>query len=302
MPEAVVELVDVRKSFGEKVALDGVSLAVDRGTFVGLVGPNGAGKSTCLRIMQGVLRPSSGVATTFGQPSWPRSSRRNAQIGVQPQQSALFEKLTVKEQVDVFAAIRGVPSRRARETIELLGLGDSLGTRQEKLSGGQRQRLSIACALVGGPELLFLDEPTASLDPVARRELRTLVRSLCDAGTTIVYTSHDLNEVGGLCDVVTVLVDGRVVVSDSPDAISDATGLWTIDITSTRLVGTELQLHERTVACAPHGEETLRAVTSDPAGLQEWVLQQDRDARFVLSKEPFEDIYVRILENAKVVA
>jgi ABC-2 type transport system ATP-binding protein len=150
---------------------------------------------------------------------WPRNPALLPRMGVQLQASSFFEHLTVREQLRTFAALYGVPARRADEMIETVGLTDKAATRTEKLSGGQAQRLSIACALVHGPEVLFLDEPTGALDPQARRNLWDLLRAISAEGRTVVLTTHHMDEAETLCERVAIMDHGKVLKIGAPAAL-----------------------------------------------------------------------------------
>jgi ABC-2 type transport system ATP-binding protein len=211
-----IDVADVRKSYGELVAVDGVSFAVGEGEFFGILGPNGAGKTTTLEIIEGLREPDAGTVRLLGQQPWPRNTALLPRIGVQLQATAFFEKLTAREQLQTFAALYGVSATRADEMLELVGLTDKAGTREDKLSGGQRQRLSIACALIHDPDVVFLDEPTAALDPQARRNLWDVLRAIRARGKTILYTTHYLDEAEVLCDRVAIMDHGRILALDTP--------------------------------------------------------------------------------------
>lgn len=215
-PPPALAVSDVRKHYGEVRAVDGVSFEVVEGEFFGILGPNGAGKTTTLEIAEGLLRPDSGTVELLGQSPWPRNAALLPRIGVQLQASSFFERLTAREQLTTFAALYGVGAARADEMLELVGLSDKANTPEKKLSGGQRQRLSIACALVHDPELVFLDEPTAALDPQARRNLWDLLREIKRRGNTIVYTTHYLDEAEVLCDRVAIMDRGEILALDAP--------------------------------------------------------------------------------------
>ncbi len=214
-PAAVV-VEDVRKAYGDLRAVDGVSLTVAEGEFFGILGPNGAGKTTTLEIIEGLREPDSGSVRLLGQSPWPRNVALLPRIGVQLQASAFFEKLTAREQLRTFASLYGVHTARADEMLELVGLADKADTREDKLSGGQRQRLSIACALIHDPDIVFLDEPTAALDPQARRNLWDVLRAIQERGKTILYTTHYLDEAEILCDRVAIMDHGRILAMDAP--------------------------------------------------------------------------------------
>ncbi|GAA1014112.1 ABC transporter [Streptomyces sp. F-3] len=213
-PAVVVR--DVTKSYGDRRAVDGVSLEVRRGEFFGLLGPNGAGKSTLVEIMEGLRKADSGSVTVLGESPWPRNTRLLPRMGVQTQSSAFFVRQTVHEHLRTVAALFGADREAVDTTLEAVGLGGQHDVRVDSLSGGQRQRLAIASALVHGPELIFLDEPTAALDAEGRRDLWGVLRGLKAEGRTIVYTTHHLDEAEALCDRVGILVSGRLVVTDEP--------------------------------------------------------------------------------------
>src|SRR6478735_11828056 len=180
-----IEVTDLRKNYGSLAAVDGVTFQVESGEFFGILGPNGAGKTTTLEMIEGLREPDSGSVTLLGEKPWPRNSKLLPRIGVQLQASAFFETLTAREQLQTFADLYGVPSKRVDEMLEEVGLTASVNVRAEKLSGGQAQRLSIACSLINDPEVVFLDEPTAALDPQARRNLWSLLQSMNDRGRTV---------------------------------------------------------------------------------------------------------------------
>jgi ABC-2 type transport system ATP-binding protein len=214
-----IDVTDLVKSYGDLRAVDGVSLEVAEGEFVGILGPNGAGKTTLLETVEGLRRPDSGSVRVLGEEVWPRNPGLLPRIGVQLQASSFFERLTTREQIRTFAALYDVPVAAGEEWLERVGLVDKADTRVEDLSGGQAQRLSIACALVHDPEVLFLDEPTAALDPQARRNLWDLLSGLNDSGRTVVLTTHYMDEAEALCDRVAIMDHGRVLEVGSPASL-----------------------------------------------------------------------------------
>jgi ABC-2 type transport system ATP-binding protein len=214
-----IEVRELVKTYGSLRAVDGVSLSVAPGEFFGILGPNGAGKTTTLETIEGIREPDSGSVTVLGERPWPRNPRLLPRIGVQLQASSFFAKLTAAEQLVAFGSLYGVGRHRALEMLEVVGLADKADTVEDKLSGGQRQRLSIACALVHAPEIVFLDEPTAALDPQARRNLWDVVRSIQARGVTVVYTTHYLDEAEALCDRVAIMDRGRILAMDTPAAL-----------------------------------------------------------------------------------
>ena len=213
---------DLVMAYGELRAVDGVGFEVAEGEFFGILGPNGAGKTTTLELIEGLRRPDSGTITVLGEKPWPRNPRLLPRMGVQLQASSFFERLTAREQIRTFASLYGVSAARGDDWLERVGLVDKADTRVEDLSGGQTQRLSIACALVHDPELLFLDEPTAALDPQARRNLWDLLEGINDEGRTIVLTTHYMDEAEVLCDRVAIMDHGRLLRLDSPAALVEA--------------------------------------------------------------------------------
>lgn len=217
-----IEVRDLRMNYAALKAVDGVSFDVAEGEFFGILGPNGAGKTTTLEMIEGLRKPDSGTISLLGEVPWPRNPQLLPRMGVQLQASAFFETLTAREQLLTFADLYGSPHQRADELLETVGLTESAKTRAEKLSGGQAQRLSIACALIGNPEILFLDEPTAALDPQARRNLWSLLQSLNDSGRTVVLTTHYMDEAEVLCDRVAIMDSGKILKIGRPtDLIRD---------------------------------------------------------------------------------
>ena len=214
-----IEVTDLAIAYGELKAVDGVSFEVAEGEFFGILGPNGAGKTTTLELIEGLRRPDSGEVRVLGERPWPRRPALLPRIGVQLQASSFFERLTAREQIRTFAALYAVPTSEADAWLERVGMVDKADTRVEDLSGGQAQRLSIACALVHDPQVVFLDEPTASLDPQARRNLWDLLSGLNSSGRTVVLTTHYMDEAEALCDRVAVMDQGRVLRLDSPTAL-----------------------------------------------------------------------------------
>jgi ABC-2 type transport system ATP-binding protein len=214
------EVVDLAKSYGDSRnlvrAVDGVTFSVAEGEFFGILGPNGAGKTTTLEMIEGLRKPDAGTITLLGQSPWPRNPAVLPRIGVQLQSTAFFDRLTAREQIRTMASLYGVQPAVADEWLERVGLADKADTRVWDLSGGQAQRLSIACALVHDPEVVFLDEPTAALDPQARRNLWELLSGLTDSGRTVVLTTHYMDEAEVLCDRVAIVDHGRLLQLDSP--------------------------------------------------------------------------------------
>ncbi len=201
---------DLRKRYADVQAVDGVTFEVRPGEVFGMLGPNGAGKTTTVEMMEGLRAPDSGEVRVLGIDATRDAPALKERIGIQLQTAALYPNLTVAETIELFRSF----FRRARPTPELidaLDLGERRDARTKVLSGGQRQRLSVALALVNEPEVLFLDEPTTGMDPQARRSLWGLVRELADRGTTVLLTTHYMEEAEELCDRVAVMDHGRIL-------------------------------------------------------------------------------------------
>ena len=211
-----ISVSDLTKRYGDYTAVDGVSFAIETGETFGILGPNGAGKTTTLEMIEGLREPDSGEVTVLGRKPWPRNPALLPLIGVQLQASSFFELLTAREQLRTFASLYGVSAQRADAMLGVVGLEDQAGIRAEKLSGGQAQRLSIACALVHDPELLFLDEPTGALDPQARRNLWDLLRKISSEGRTVVLTTHHMDEAEALCHRVAIMDHGKILKIGPP--------------------------------------------------------------------------------------
>ena len=232
---ATISVRDLRKSYGQVVAVDGVTFAVEQGEFFGILGPNGAGKTTTLEIIEGLREPDGGEVTVLGRRPWPRNPALLPLIGVQLQASSFFELLTAREQLRTFAALYGISAQRADAMLAVVGMADQAGIRTEKLSGGQAQRLSIACALVHDPELLFLDEPTGALDPQARRNLWDLLRKISAEGRTVVLTTHHMDEAEALCHRVAIMDHGKILKIGPPGLIRELDQPLRISVASGRL-------------------------------------------------------------------
>lgn len=225
LPENAIEALDLRKVYrgkrGEKVALDGVSLAIPRGSFFGLLGPNGAGKSTFINILAGLVIKTSGTARVWGHDIGRAPREAKAAIGVVPQELNLDPFFTPRELLEVQAGMYGVPAaqRRTMEILEAVGLADKADAYARTLSGGMRRRLLVAKAMVHTPPVLVLDEPTAGVDIELRQSLWAYVKQLNAAGTTIVLTTHYLEEAEELCDRIAIINHGKLVACEDKRAL-----------------------------------------------------------------------------------
>jgi ABC-2 type transport system ATP-binding protein len=292
--------------------VDGVSFEVQPGEFFGILGPNGAGKTTTLEILEGLREADSGELAVLGLPAWPRNPALLPRIGVQLQASSFFERLTAREQIRTFASLYSVSAQRADAMLAVVGLQDQAGTRTEQLSGGQAQRLSIACALVHDPELLFLDEPTGSLDPQARRNLWDLLRDVSQQDRTVVLTTHHMDEAETLCDRVAIMDHGRILQTGPPAAlVRQLDRPLRISVQSGLLAAADA----RALAGLPPGTEaagtaagadagaatgvtddgvSLTVATRDPARLLAGLAQRDALAGLRVQGATLEDVFLSL--------
>jgi ABC-2 type transport system ATP-binding protein len=205
----------LRKAYDDVVAVDGLDLQVDAGECFGLLGPNGAGKTTTMEICEGLLSADSGSVEVLGR-RWESDARDLRELlGIQLQDTQLSEKLTVDETLTLFQSFYR-DARDVGEVVDKVELGEKRFARVGSLSGGQKQRLAVACALVGNPQLLFLDEPTTGLDPQSRRQLWELIAKFQAEGRTIVLTTHYMEEAERLCDRVAIVDHGKIIALGSP--------------------------------------------------------------------------------------
>jgi ABC-2 type transport system ATP-binding protein len=226
-----VDVQGVVKTFGDVRALDGVSLSVRRGEIYGLLGPNGSGKTTLIRMVVGLVRPDAGAIAVLGRSAGDVGVL--SRIGYMTQKAALYPDLSVKENIDFFAAVYG-RGDRASETLEVVELAARAGSIVATLSGGMQQRLSLACALVHQPDLLLLDEPTVGIDPLLRVQFWEHFRRLTAAGTTIVVSSHVMDE-AGRADRLGLLRFGRLLAEGTVDELQAKAGVTSLEDAFLRL-------------------------------------------------------------------
>jgi ABC-2 type transport system ATP-binding protein len=231
---AAIEAVDLRREFGETVALDGVSVTAPPGQVLGLLGPNGAGKTTLVRILSTLLAPTSGTARVMGYDVVADAARLRAVIGVTGQVATVDELLTGRENLVMIARLchlaRGQARRRTGEMLERFGLADVADRRCGTYSGGMRRRLDLAASLIAGPPVVFLDEPTTGLDPAGRLAVWDCVRGLAEAGTTVLLTTQYLEEADRLAHRLIVIDHGRLIAEGTPDELKSALRQDVIDV------------------------------------------------------------------------
>jgi ABC-2 type transport system ATP-binding protein len=217
-----IETRGLHKEFGSTTAVDGIDLTVDEGTVFGFLGPNGAGKTTTMRMLAGLTPPTSGTAEVAGVPVADRDGLRE-RIGYLPEEPPLFEEVTAYEQLDYVAGLRNLGAdaeRRGNELLDRLDLAADANQRIDGFSKGMRQKTAFVQAVLHDPEVVFLDEPTAGLDPRAARTLRETIAGMADRGTTVFLSTHILPVVEELADEVGVLYDGRLVAQATPEALT----------------------------------------------------------------------------------
>ena len=257
---AAVAVEGLRKSYGHLEAVRGIDFTIRPGEVFGLLGPNGAGKTTTVEILEGYRKRDAGTVEVLGIDPQRATSAWRERIGVMLQSSSLYPNLTVIESLRVFAGYYSKP-RNAEEVVDLVGLGEKRDTRVRKLSGGQQRRLDLGIALVGDPDLIFLDEPTTGFDPGARRAAWETVRGLRELGKTILLTTHYLDEAEQLADRVAVLRDGEIVREGTPSDLTGGAVETEIryrrdgeDVVE-RTIDPTRRLHELTAEALARGEE-----------------------------------------------
>ncbi len=275
--ENVVSVRDLRKSYGDVVGLAGVSFEIHRGEIFAMLGPNGAGKSTTIEILEGYRDRTGGEATVLGVDPQRGGINWKARLGIVLQSTGESGDVTVREQLSHFAAYYPNP-RDVDEVIEAVGLTEKAKTRIARLSGGQRRRVDVALGMIGRPELLFLDEPTTGFDPEARRQFWTLIESLKAEGTTILLTTHYLDEAAKLADRAAVINGGRIIEIGPVDELGGKEAR--VPIVRWRTSGKPNE--ERTHEPAALVSKLHRELGGEPEGLE-------------IIRPSLEDIYLELL-------
>jgi ABC-2 type transport system ATP-binding protein len=291
----------LRKAYGTRQALAGIDLTVQRGELIAVLGPNGAGKTTLVEILEGHRRADAGQVRVLGHDPGRRERAFRERIGIVLQDTGIDPSLTVREAVELYSAAYR-HRRDAREVIELVGLTGSRDVRAEALSGGQRRRLDLAIALAGDPELIFLDEPTTGFDPAARRHSWVLIESMREHGTTILLTTHYMEEAQRLADRVVVVREGRVIADDAPERLSTEraslalvafdlpAGIETAELPLP--FGRELSEHEGRISFASP------APTRDLAPLTAWAAARDAELDgLTITRPRLEDVYLELTQE-----
>lgn len=279
----MIEARDLHRSFGNKEAVRGISFHVQRGKIYGFLGPNGAGKTTTIRMLTGQIEPTQGSATVAGFDVIKQRQHLKEHIGVVFEDQNLYERLSARLNLEFSCWIYGLPKKRVDEVLELVKLRDRAKDPIRTFSNGMRQRIMIARALLHRPQVLFLDEPSRGLDPIAARDIRQTVEQLSQEGMTILLTTHMMEEADQLCQFVAFIVNGQIVVSDTPRNLKLTHGERTIRVT--------LAAPEQTKDFV---EETINPdIAADQMRLQQWMSQGQ--VRAVHTNEAsLEDVFVKV--------
>ena len=299
---SALRVTNLKKAYKDVVAVDGIDLDVRAGQCFGLLGPNGAGKTTTIEICEGLTDADSGDVEVLGLRWATDASRLRQRLGIQLQETQLSDKLTVAETLRLFRSFYDQgPS--PEEVIALVQLEEKRAARVSALSGGQKQRLALACALVGNPDLLFLDEPTTGLDPQARRQLWDLIEEFKLAGRTILLTTHYMDEAERLCDHLAIMDHGRVIARGTPGELIASIGAEHLVELSTKGAGRALNLDRLKILDGVrearvendrlhiHASELHRAV---PALIEELRLQDVPFTELSTHSATLEDVFVSL--------
>jgi ABC-2 type transport system ATP-binding protein len=285
----------LRKRYGSHEAVRGIDLEVGRGEIFAFLGPNGAGKTTTVEILEGFRRPSDGAVQVLGTDPWHAPAAWRSRIGIVLQESAAEPGLTARECLELYAGYHRAP-RSVSETLDLVGLGDQAEERATELSGGQRRRLDVALALIGDPELVFLDEPTTGFDPAARRAAWDVIDDLRELGKTIFLTTHYMEEVERLADRVAVLRAGQIVAEGTPATLGDRAAAATRILLPAGIGELPATLGDR-VSRAPDGRLELQSasVAADLHALSDWALGRGLALEQLEIRRPtLEDVYLEL--------
>ncbi len=285
MDDAAIQVRGLRKTYGEFEAVRGIDFEVSRGEVFGLLGPNGAGKTTTVEVLEGYRARTEGEVSVLGMDPGHHSRELRARVGIVLQSSGLYRHIKVREALAHFGAMYPHP-RSVDEVISLSGLEGKQDALARTLSGGQLRRLDLALALVGDPELIFLDEPTTGFDPAARRNAWDTIRSLKSLGKTVLLTTHYLDEAQALADRVAIIKDGRIAVVGAPQELGASSGTAPYR-----------------VAFRNGGGETIERETDDPTTLLHELTgaalaRGERLEGLTVTRPTLEDVYLELTEGA----
>ncbi len=300
----IIAIRGLTKSYGGRKVVDDVALEVRRGEIVGFLGPNGSGKTTTIRMICGLLKPDSGSGTCLGLDILTQSARIKREVGYMTQRFSLYEDLTIRENLDFVARIYDLPDRRTRvaETIRRLGLERRRDQLAGALSGGWKQRLALAASVMHAPKLLLLDEPTAGVDPQARREFWDEIHRLAADGLTVLVSTHYMDE-AERCHRIVYIAYGRVVARGTVAEVIAASGLSTIVVTGPNVarVAAAVRGRDGVEQVAPFGND-LHVVGPDPERLRAAVEAAVAEAGGGVTAEAgatgLEDVFIRLMQQA----
>ena len=286
-PVSMIEVHNLHRSFGVREAVAGISFCVPRGEIFGLLGPNGAGKTTTIRMLTGQIDPDRGSASVAGYDVVKERARLKTHIGVVFEDQNLYERLSARQNLAFGCWLYGLPKARIDAVLDLVGMRERGRDPIRTLSNGMRQRIMIARALLHRPQVLFLDEPTRGLDPIAAQELRQTIATLCGEGMTILLTTHLMEEADHLCRRVAFLVKGRIAANDTPANLKLAYGTQQLDVTLAP--GPASGEHSPLLS-----ERTLSMDSpADQALLAQW-LAQGRVKAMHSREATLEDVFLRV--------
>jgi len=307
MSEWAVEVHELTKRFGSFTAVDGITFAVKRGEVFGFLGPNGAGKSTTIRMLCGIISPTSGTGTVAGLDIRTQSEQIKARIGYMSQKFSLYEDLTVSENIDFYAGVYGVSAERLAERKRWVLQMAGLEGREQSLTGelpvGWKQRLALGCAIVHEPEILFLDEPTSGVDPISRRQFWDLINALAGEGVTVFVTTHYMDEAEH-CDRLCLIYRGRIVAMGTPAELKThyASGKLIEVEVEPQMAALESLLNDPAVYDAAVFGRRLHVVLPADVDAEGYVRQQlEKEGFRIIYLEPvvpsLEDVFVSLVEQ-----
>ena len=296
-----IDVHGLNKHFGDRHVVQDVEIQVEAGHICGFLGPNGSGKTTTLRMLCGLLTPDSGSGTCLGLDLRRDTAAIKRQTGYMTQRFSLYEDLTIEENLDFIARMYGLDRRRARldESLERLGLTDRRRQLAGQLSGGWKQRLSLAACVLHGPRLLLLDEPTAGVDPKARREFWDEIHRLAEAGITVLVSTHYMDE-AERCHDVAYIVAGRLIVRGTAEQVVASSGLITFQAEGPRADRLASQLaHAPGVLMATPFGENLHVSGTDRAALEAAIAPHRQPPyRWIETRPTLEDVFIRLMDEA----
>jgi ABC-2 type transport system ATP-binding protein len=299
---AVVSVRELRKDYGSLRAVAGVSFEISEGEVYALLGQNGAGKSTTVEILEGHRPRTSGEVSVLGQDPGRAGRGFRDRIGIVLQSSGVEHELSVREAVSIYGSCYS-RRRQTDDAVEVVGLTAQLDQRVGTLSGGQRRRLDLALGIVGCPSLLFLDEPTTGFDPAARRQAWGLIRQLCSGGTTVLLTTHYLDEAEQLADRVGVLAAGRLVAEGTPDELIGGSGTTVVRFDlppGTTAADLDGVLPAGALVSAERVEFTTSAPTSAVHAVTGWAMARGIELTgLVVTRPSLEDVFLQLAEHPR---